>query len=562
MALVKDDLDSTAWDVGKNRRNPNAIDALLCRNVTRTMDKTLIRQALGLFASGLLLAAPAGAQASQEAPKEASQAPERQPADAQKATLETSATPAKPGTAAAPTLGGVPKPPPIPMGQGEYLELQDMLRIAVQNNPQLKAAALEVAVREAGEKSVTRHMLPTVRVEAKAMLWNDKFHFKRFQNELGPMLGQMAQQMGGGTAPQGPMPDLTLNVRDQFMLTFQAMIIEPLGSLYQIYQGGQAKAHMTDAARHDLKAEQSKLELQLVEAYFNHISASKMLEVTEAALKQVEAFEKKTRQYMDAGLAEKRSLLKVEVQRQQLQQNQLQAQKGVRLTLAMMNMLMNRPLDTPFGIRCLKDKSCETAKFDRTLHGQDLVQLQNEAVDHRPELLSARQQREAAGRGAKAKSAALLPELNAVVAYQHNHGTGEIMPEDAVFGGLMLNWNVFEWGATQAEADEASLQHQKAQAAISAAEAGIRLDVHQKRLELEEAMAGRGVAKAAKDLAAENLRLEEAGYEVQNTTATDLLAAQTAHVKADIEYTVAEMKVRLAERQLWVALGRSLLETP
>lgn len=439
-----------------------------------------------------------------------------------------------------------------PPREQALMTLTDILRVTEAHNENLRAADLEVEVREAETRGVGRHMLPTVRVEANAILWNDDFVFERFENELGPMLGMMAP---AGAA----VPNLNMNVRDQFVMTFQAMVIEPLGSLYQIYQGSKAKGEMVKAARLDAAAERHKLQSQVVEAYYNHISAAEMLKVTEAALKQVAAFERMTQDYLEAGLMERQDLLKVQVQRRELEQNQLQAQKGVKLTKAMLNMLMNRPLDTKFTLRCLAEDNCTESDEPQAIT-EPLSALQDEAVDNRPELRSARAQQAAASRGVKAKKGALLPELNAMLVYQHNEGTGEMMPENAVFGGLSLKWNIFEWGATKAEWDAAEYQLQKAKASISAAEAGIRLQIHQKILELEEAQAKAKVAKATLDLSQENLRLEQARYEVQNTTATDLLAAQTSEVKAAIDLTVARMKVRAAQRGLQIALGRDLIQ--
>ena len=54
--------------------------------------------------------------------------------------------------------------------------------------------------------------------------------------------------------------------------------------------------------------------------------------------------------------------------------------------------------------------------------------------------------------------------------------------------------------------------------------------------------------------------MEQIRFEVQETTTTDLLQAQTLSLKAKNEYAVAVTKVKLAITALEIAMGENLLE--
>jgi hypothetical protein len=202
-----------------------------------------------------------------------------------------------------------------------------------------------------------------------------------------------------------------------------------------------------------------------------------------------------------------------------------------------------------------------TVREDITFKTSLMTELQDRAAAERPELLSAREQLAAARAGADAELGKMLPELNLVAAYNHNEGMGDFMLKDEFFGGLMLEWNFWDWGVSYNKLQAASLRAKQAAAQVRAAEDGLRLEVHQRLLELEEARKQRDVADAALRLAEENLRLERNKYAVQQTTAADLLSAQTAELKARNDRTVAIMQMEMARRALQIASGRDLLDS-
>jgi outer membrane protein len=347
---------------------------------------------------------------------------------------------------------------------------------------------------------------------------------------------------------------MEVTVRDQVTAKLTVMLVQPLTQLYQITYGHRAREALAQAGAVEVTGARRALQLQVAQAFFGAHGAEEMLQSILQSERQLEAMEQQTRRYLEQGLINKDALLKVQVQREELARSRFAVEKGIRLSHATLNMLMGRPLDAPLS---LAPPPPVTMAGTATV---SLSALQAQATDARPELVAGRAKVRAAEAAHDATFGKLFPDLNLVGAYNHNAGMGDLMLRNEAFVGLMLSWNVWEWGSTWAESQAAGHRAQEAALRIRAAEEGLQLEVAQRYLDLEEAKKAAAVAEAALALAQENLRLEQNYYAAQQSTATDLLSAETATLRARNDRTVATIQVQLAERALTVATGQDLVE--
>ncbi len=424
----------------------------------------------------------------------------------------------------------------------EPIPLEACIQKAVENNKRLQAEQIGVEVAENNRKSFRGHFLPVLRAEVNAMLWDD-------DNIYNLDMSPLAQIMPPGTS----LPAMGITVREDMTLGSSFMAIQPLTGLYSLWFGHDAKKHMVESARFTAANTRREIEGEVTKAFFSHLAAKRMLQSADAALKQVEAFEKMTQDFLRVEMVERNALLKVRVQKAQIQKAIFQAKKGVHLTRSMLNMYMGRPLPTPLEIVHVPSSLSEE------LMGLPIETLQKRSIEQRPDLLSARSQSVAAESGHQAAIGQMLPEINLVARYQNSQGMGDMMPEHQVFGGLMLSWNFWEWGAGYYEVQAAEAKSRQARQLIEFAEDGIRLEVEQKRLELDEAIRQHTVALAQLQYADENLRIESSRYEVQESTTNDLLQAQTSELQAENDVTVAKMQIEVAARGLKLSMGQDLL---
>lgn len=462
----------------------------------------------------------------------------------------------------------------------EPVSLKTCMEQSVKNWNMLKASEQDIKGKEAERDSMRGNFLPKLMIESNLMFWDQRRNaldipgMDSILNDLGVVISDLAPKMdlllsndasrkafanlmkAMGTLPEMMGPDSML-AHKKVTWTNTFTVAQPLMQLYKISAGYKAFDEQVISARYKKVEETHKLELDVARAYYGLIQAEKAVNTVETAIKQVEAIEKQVQAYLDQQLVEKNAMMKVTVQKTDLQKTLFVAQKGAQLARATLNMLMGRPLDTALE-PVVEDGN--VLENDPMLAG-DLDGQKSKALSARPDVLSVRHLNKAADWGKHAAIGDFLPDLNAVFLVQWQKGLGEMaQPKHQYYGGLTLKWTFWEWGVSYYKYNAAESTKIKAQESLKALEASTRLDVEGRRLDLVEAGKVVGVAKSALVSARENLRIEQARFEAQETTTTDLLTAQTQAVQAENEETVSVMKYLQARLALKAAMGEDLVQ--
>ena len=470
------------------------------------------------------------------------------------------------------------------MALAEPVSLKTCMEQSVKNWNMLKASEQDVKVKEAERDSLRGNFLPKLMIDSNLMIWDqrrDAFDLSGLGptlDDLGLVLNDLAPKMNlllsndksrqafaklMGMANALPGMLASDSFKDGFVThkkvtwTNTLTVAQPLVQLYKIGAGYKAYDEQAKSARYKKVEETHKLELDVARAYYGLIQALKASNTVETAIKQVEAIERQVQAYLDQQLVERNALMKVQVQKADLQKTLFVAQKGAQLARATLNMLMGRDLDTALE-PVVEDA---TLMEGDTLLSNDLDKQKSKALSARPDLLSVRHINRAADWASHAAIGDFLPDLNAVFMFQWQKGLGAMaQPKNQYYGGLALKWTFWEWGVSYYKYNAAEANKVKARESLKALEASTRLDVESRRLDLEEAGKVVGVAKSALASAKENLRIEQARFEAQETTTTDLLQAQTQAVQAENEETVAVMKYLQARLSLKTAMGDDLIQ--
>ena len=436
--------------------------------------------------------------------------------------------------------------------------LRECLEKAVSESDAIKAADIEVEIRENQHKSMRGHYFPVVTLDGKVIKFNDAINLDVDLSFLSVLLQDFAPMLSTETLTQLAAfqeQGLKIKVRDDFVYEGGVTVAQPLGQLFSIYSGERARKVLVEAAVKEGISVRRKVELDVVKAYVGLVAAVEIQKTVEAALVQIEAVEKQVDAYLKAELVEQNALLKVQVESASYQKKLFSAQKGADLARASLNLMMGRSLDAPLEpsldgvVLAVKDMDPDASLADR----------QTRAVSRRPELAGARASVKAAEYGKKAAIGKLIPELNAVFRYHNTQGTGQMQPENEYFGGLVLTWNIWDWGVNYYEMRAAESLHKKAASKTEEAEDMIRLEVRSKWLDLQEARKSVAVSQKQMAQAEENLRIVKMRYDVTEATTTELLDAQTLQLKASNELIIAKVNVDAALYSLAVAGGLDLL---
>ncbi len=433
--------------------------------------------------------------------------------------------------------------------------IDDALRIAVTQNPGLKAAKQGMKAATYKRKSVRGRFLPQLRLDTNLLYWDSPLtapmdtsainsKFEALSKFLPPAARKALQSTDQGTVAG-------LSIRDRLTSKTTITVVQPLLQIYGISAGYKAAQKAEQAASYDYEAEKRKLELAVVHTYCGILASQQVKSSILAGIEQVRAYEKQVSAFLRAGRVEQNALMKVRVQAADLENALTGVQKNIALLKARLNLLMGRPQSAAVNVQPVRPPPGD--RINALLHRQ------NAAPERRPELRALDLKTQALGLQTHAKLSNLLPRLNAVFAYDHNYGMGRMMHENEYFIGLSLSWAVWEWGASYY-----ALKQNQARAAQLRAKAvqlrrQLKMDILSKQLDLREALDRLKTSGLKAQQAVENLRIETALYNAGNTTTTDLLLAQTQSLRAQNELIAQRIDLFYKYQALRVAMGYDLV---
>ena len=433
--------------------------------------------------------------------------------------------------------------------------IDEALRMAVTQNPGLKAAKQGIKAASYKRKSVRGRFLPQLRLDTNLLYWDSPLTApmdtsvinSKFQ-ALSKFLPPAAQQ-----ALQSTDQDTTagLSVRDRLTSKTTITVVQPLLQLYGITAGYKAAQKAEQAAAYDYEAEKRRLELAVVHTYCGILASQQVKSSIQAGIKQVRAYEKQVSAFLRAGRVEQNALMKVRVQEADLKNALIGVQKNLAMLKAKLNLLMGRPQSA-----AVNPQPVQAPPEDQI---QAMLRTPNANPDRRPELRALELKTQALGLQNHAKISNLLPKLNAIFAYDHNYGMGRMMHENEYFIGLSLSWPVWEWGASyyalkQNQARAAQLREKAAYLRQQ-----LEMDILARRLDLREALDRLKTSRLKAQQAAENLRVETALYNAGNTTTARLLYAQTQSLRAQNELIAQRIDLYYKYHALRVAQGQDLV---
>jgi len=317
-----------------------------------------------------------------------------------------------------------------------------------------------------------------------------------------------------------------------------------------LYTGG-ALENGVRAARSEVKlqkhAETRRREdmvRSVAEAWFGMLSARAMEEVASQALFDTLGHERHVQNMLDAGVAVRDDLLKVQVSVLERRENLVQAQNGVDLAQSRLAMLTGLSIDPKaIPVPANPDTTPELNEENAISH----------ATRSHPLLAAARELVRIQDFAGKAAKGALLPN----VALQWNWSSGN------QFNNAQDNWdatvyvglNVFDAGETRSRVREARAGKSKASHDLEDLQRNILLAIHQAALRIGEARARFELSSQAETQAIESLRLTEERFKAGAVTSQHLLDAESALVSARQRRVTAGFDRELARIALWHAAG-------
>jgi outer membrane protein TolC len=129
------------------------------------------------------------------------------------------------------------------------------------------------------------------------------------------------------------------------------------------------------------------------------------------------------------------------------------------------------------------------------------------------------------------------------------------LPNLGYFITASLNIPVWDWGVRRSKVRQAELKHEQAQAELSAAQRTLVRNLRGYYAEAQTARDQLDLLRAARDLAAESLRLNTLRYQAGEATILELVDAQTTLIQARNAYDDGMVRYRLAIANLQTVTG-------
>ncbi len=424
---------------------------------------------------------------------------------------------------------------PPSWAQTVRLDAETSARMAVQASNLTAAAADRVEVSEFAIEAADAARLPMINVNAALA-----------QQNAVPEFTVPSDQPG--------QPPLVLYPNIETTYSADLSIVQP------IYTGGAITANR-EAARMDQSAATWSQSLTAIDLsfsarlhYWSAVGATAGVEVAEAQLNRTQRLLDDARALREAGMAVNADVYAAEARSAAAEVDVIRARNEEKKALARLRSLL--------GVNAIATITLADANTDRIpSHPSMLSDMEQQALDNRPELRMTDARIDALGARARAVDASRLPAVGATGQWLVARPNQRYFPlvdevNDSWRVGVVASWQVFDGNRTRArtagvEAEQRALQQDR-----SEIERQIRLEVETSRLELESALEAVTSADASAHAAKAWEEASSERYAAGLALLSELLDAQADLTAAEVAQVKTRVSAWMAEATLHRAVGR------
>jgi outer membrane protein len=416
------------------------------------------------------------------------------------------------------------------------ITLQQAVHIALEKNPERKAALADTRAASADVRAARSFLLPHVTFSETATRGNDPVY----------VFGSKLRQQRFTTA------DFMLNVLNTpAPFGNFATHLGGTWNLFDSFANWRAvnrAERVKDAAEHQLERTDQEIVFRVVDSYYAVLVAKKQLEVTEQAMKTAQAILDRSKGRFETGMVVESDYLTAQVRLATRKQELIRAQNTLALARAQ--------LSTSMGISTGDEFDPAEALAERSLPAKSLEEVEKEAVDLRPDLKRIRSEEAAQQQSVSMAKSSFGPRVNAFAGWEADNPT-------FVAGGGGNNWlsgievqfDLFQGGAKRAQLSRERAMQEKAAALKEMATDAIRLEVRRVYYDVDAARQQVEVARAAIAESQESLRINQNRYDSGLSTITDLLASEEAARRSQTDYWEAVYRYHTGYANLELASG-------
>jgi outer membrane protein TolC len=414
------------------------------------------------------------------------------------------------------------------------LSLDEAVAAGLASSPALHASRMKAEASAARAREVAAGRLPSFRLGAG---------YTRL-SEVPPF------QV---TLPISPVPIVvSQNYFNNWNLRLSVQ--QPLFTGFRLEAGAESARLLEGASAADLAKDRAELVYAVKNAYWGLAKALEVEAVVRENVRQVAEHLKDVRAFFEQGLLVRNEVLRAELQLSNAELMAIDARDGVEVARTALASLTGLPLDAEI--------EPTTTAESQAARGPEAPPeaLIDRALQDRPELRAADLRVRASEAGLKVARAGFYPQVALAGNYYYLRPNARYMPALDKFKGtwdvgLAVSFDLWNWGQTKRQAEQAKAQAAQARDARTLLEDQAVLEVTQSRLALARAREKTVVAAAAVVQADENLRLVRERFRQGVALNTEVLDAEVFLLQARLARTQAGIDHVLAQARLEKALG-------
>jgi len=419
---------------------------------------------------------------------------------------------------------------PLPSG---LVTLDQAISLALERNPDLRAAAERIGVAEAHVSEAASAFYPQL---------DARLSYGRTDNPA-QAFGMIVAQRRFSPSSDVNNPGATQNWRPELVASFSVF------RGFQDANGVDAAKKEAEIAAYERSAIRNALGQAVTDTYFIHLAARQQVDVVLASVKAIESELVEARKRLDAGSLLKSDVLSLEVRLAAAKDGEVRARNGVEHARTSLRVLLALAPEESVEL------SPEFPSEDATLPNDPGDALKR-ALDARPELQAAARMVDLRKSELAAESGAWLPRVDAYASYGQDAADLELSGrQDNWAFGFSVDLPLFSGFRTQARVVSAERRLAEARAMEEKVRLGVEQEVRIALLHRQEARQRINVTERAVSAAEEALRLVRDQYQAGTATVTRYLEAEAALVDARSRSIAGRTEIRRAEGELRKAIG-------
>ncbi len=410
------------------------------------------------------------------------------------------------------------------------MSLDECLHKTYTENRSLTVERYEAEIKENLALSTFAKLFPRVYTQSRLTAWDSplraKINAARSFQPLDPVLDEISSELG---QPQTLVTALntyhdegnfnhSIKLRNQFTLEMNVTAEQPITDLFGTYFQYKAYNRLRDASKLEASLKRDELAEKVISAYFGLIYAAEIKEYSRWALQELETWlgEERTEKFQKKAPSvpwfSEQERFELENLKESYQRFAIRAEYEKQVATAALHALMD-------------DNSLEDIVPvmpdlpDENLLSSEENELVERCIAQRPDFVGLRKRISAHRALRNVALGEFIPKFSLFGSYEYRVGQGQLLPNNLYYGGVALDWSIWEWGSTYYQLAAVNAELERQQAELDAQKDGVQVDIAKARAEAVRAK--------------ETLELVESGYE---RATANFFAKKNAFLEGDLSF--------------------------